>query len=855
MSRRKAKLASVVESTAVLDSATELEKPPYEDSPCWPVVNESADESGHLVEKDGEKHLPTLRGGKPDHRLMGAAWAALHKGFRAHKYEGPDKAGAVAKLKKLYKSEKMTLPGETGSLESVCEAAQPTGRGKTKFNDSSFTIKDAALFGPPFDKRCGHYVSERGAHYGTQWHDSVVEALQDGAMGWPEHPKMGKDGREIRPYNSATHHLLPGTVWKDETGPNPTIRGDIGFIGKDKADNYETAKAGQHKLGFSLYVPRPLGRYDMSCQSDVNEAVDPEEKRPISVDLVEASSATKDVTESLEQPVAKPQENQMTPQEIQALIDAALAKQKKDILESMSGDLTAAKNTQIELQALKRKELVNSRLMEKKLQAKDTTGSLIAQLSVCESAEAMDKIIDEHKSWLAGRVNPVTDAGAGGDINIQTVRPRGLDAVLESCGYRSAKTLAERQLVCDKFLKTPWGLAVCSPIMEGYDNVGQWSFENRNDVEVKKLRKEIIESASLRKIVEISIGRPCRSLQDVNEAVLDTSGFLAINSALLAAIMIDAYDVAGENLVVDEITEKYDSTLRTEVIPGYTAPNNIGTQAQEGDLAPIVTMGQKGAQDHYIPKRWARVVVSREEYLHDQKGLVIMRANLVAEQLRVDRDIRKMLVITDTGTAYDTVNNWAQYRPLTIVLGSATYNVMPIFNASNTIYGCPLNDYTNVEAAVNQLKAQTDENGNRLWMNSARPLQVLIPDTLEFNFWHIFNAFGTQLRTNATANIMEGGNPFAGSIRHMSSTLSTIQAATGAAGGDPVGTWYISGARGFQRQYVDKRVIPFEVVQIPQSEVQAVSADVIAGVKAAYKEDVVPRDNKFVMKCIPTPKP
>jgi hypothetical protein len=104
--------------------------------------------------------------------------------------------------------------------------------------------------------------------------------------------------------------------------------------------------------------------------------------------------------------------------------------------------------------------------------------------------------------------------------------------------------------------------------------------------------------------------------------------------------------------------------------------------------------------------------------------------------------------------------------------------------------------------------------------------------------------------------IEEGGNPFAGSVRLMDSTLSTIQANTSAvAGGDPVGTWYISGAGGFQDAYVDKRVIPFEVVQIPQAEVQAVSADVIAGVKAAFKEDVVPRDpQKFIVKCVPLAK-
>lgn len=52
--------------------------------------------------------------GKPDHTLMGAAWAALHGGYRGNKYEGPGKGQALADLKKLYATENMTPPGEKG---------------------------------------------------------------------------------------------------------------------------------------------------------------------------------------------------------------------------------------------------------------------------------------------------------------------------------------------------------------------------------------------------------------------------------------------------------------------------------------------------------------------------------------------------------------------------------------------------------------------------------------------------------------------------------------------------------------------------------------------------------------------
>ena len=55
--------------------------------------------------------------GKPDHRLLGAAWAALHSGYRGNKYEGPDKAKAIAALKKIYDAEEMVTPSEETSKE------------------------------------------------------------------------------------------------------------------------------------------------------------------------------------------------------------------------------------------------------------------------------------------------------------------------------------------------------------------------------------------------------------------------------------------------------------------------------------------------------------------------------------------------------------------------------------------------------------------------------------------------------------------------------------------------------------------------------------------------------------------
>lgn len=76
----------------------------------------SKDPQDYLIVENPEQvstyHLQVRTDGKPDHQLMGAAWAALHGGYRGNKYEGPGKQEAIDKLRKLYEQEKMPVPSE-----------------------------------------------------------------------------------------------------------------------------------------------------------------------------------------------------------------------------------------------------------------------------------------------------------------------------------------------------------------------------------------------------------------------------------------------------------------------------------------------------------------------------------------------------------------------------------------------------------------------------------------------------------------------------------------------------------------------------------------------------------------------
>ena len=76
-----------------------------------------------VIEKDADgevtgRRLPITRvpGGKPNRNMSGAAWAALHKGYRGRKYAGPNKQKAITKLQNIYKANEWLLPSGNKEL-------------------------------------------------------------------------------------------------------------------------------------------------------------------------------------------------------------------------------------------------------------------------------------------------------------------------------------------------------------------------------------------------------------------------------------------------------------------------------------------------------------------------------------------------------------------------------------------------------------------------------------------------------------------------------------------------------------------------------------------------------------------
>lgn len=100
----------------------------------------------YLVPPD---HLPVSgEDGKPDHRLMAAAHAALFSNYRGQPYNGPDKEGAKSRLRALYKSEGMEWPGNEQKAEGSKQKAEGDGVALSIVNNGRVRIA-IAYSSPP----------------------------------------------------------------------------------------------------------------------------------------------------------------------------------------------------------------------------------------------------------------------------------------------------------------------------------------------------------------------------------------------------------------------------------------------------------------------------------------------------------------------------------------------------------------------------------------------------------------------------------------------------------------------------------------------------------------------------------
>ncbi|GAF70002.1 unnamed protein product, partial [marine sediment metagenome] len=190
--------------------------------------------------------------GKPDHRLMGGAFAALTGGYRGQKYAGPNKAEAIAKLKALYKAEDMPIPG---AAEAAADSLAYIGELLVEVKGMLLEQGIDVCVCPECDEEVEH---ERGTPC------SKIECPKCGEMMAPKTEEKAKEmGSELEIVKLAETYagvelLTVGIAEADDQGPlTMKIRPIRPGFGNKKDNNYYPAamlKRDAHKLvGLKMY--------------------------------------------------------------------------------------------------------------------------------------------------------------------------------------------------------------------------------------------------------------------------------------------------------------------------------------------------------------------------------------------------------------------------------------------------------------------------------------------------------------------------------------------------------------------------------------------------------------------------
>jgi len=106
----------------------------------------------YLIVEDPDKattwHMKIRKthGGSYDHGLCGAAWAALHEGYRGNKYEGPNKQEAISTLSGIYESNKWPLPGSKDLNVGVKAVKVGGGKYLVLWTSNAFEDREREIF-------------------------------------------------------------------------------------------------------------------------------------------------------------------------------------------------------------------------------------------------------------------------------------------------------------------------------------------------------------------------------------------------------------------------------------------------------------------------------------------------------------------------------------------------------------------------------------------------------------------------------------------------------------------------------------------------------------------------------------
>lgn len=350
-------------------------------------------------------------------------------------------------------------------------------------------------------------------------------------------------------------------------------------------------------------------------------------------------------------------------------------------------------------------------------------------------------------------------------------------------------------------------------------------------VDCIKTEKIGIAEIGLRRLYEGFLGHEMgfddRNIKFLTEDAISgdvrLSAFSNIVGVLLGNEIIKAYDSFPK--IGDQLVTEYNTRLKDERLPGFTAVKEEVDQVKEGEEYPSVGFGEKYITTGEAIKRGEIISVTEEAIYYDQTGMLQEFCREIGKRIaeRKEKTILRAVLGVDTC-----------YHPNGVP--TALYGGAPYLVASNALV-----DWTDLEnAEVTGLGAMTDEAGVPIGSTPMR--QLLVPLALNRTARRIINA----------TEIIHGDFDNAASVKTMSANPyggENIQVLTSALMHGIVGdstTWFCGD---FKQQFRWKNVWPIQAIPAPVNNLKEFTADIKFAYKVRYLGNVFARDNKYVVKC------
>ena len=217
--------------------------------------------------------------------------------------------------------------------------------------------------------------------------------------------------------------------------------------------------------------------------------------------------------------------------------------------------------------------------------------------------------------------------------------------------------------------------------------------------------------------------------QFLAEGATDSTAFASIMGQVLMARAMESYTQPA--YIGDQLFDVIQTRRKTERMPGFTLQDNQG-EVDEGMPYP-----ESGMKDKYVSfesgkKRGVLLSITEEAVFLDETGMLLRRAADIGEFIRLNRETRMLDVF---------VGKTSNYYPdgvQTAIYAAGNGNVATT-NA--------LQDWTDIDAVMQVVAAQTDPEGNKILVDIR---QLIVPWALVGTAARIMNATLLRVTTNTS---------------------------------------------------------------------------------------------------------